>query len=88
KLDAFEVWHSGDQLKNTSGQNIPLQGLNSNIWIRLNDGKDTLYQQTAIERQVSTVAGTTYSLSFDLAGLLGQAANMGCIGVYVDGQQI
>ncbi|MFH4351818.1 hypothetical protein WAJ70_22280, partial [Acinetobacter baumannii] len=29
KLDAFEVWHSGDQLKNTSGQNIPLQGLNS-----------------------------------------------------------
>ncbi|MFH4118102.1 hypothetical protein WAI56_21830, partial [Acinetobacter baumannii] len=32
KLDAFEVWHSGDQLKNTSGQNIPLQGLNSNIW--------------------------------------------------------
>ncbi|MBR7734241.1 tandem-95 repeat protein [Acinetobacter nosocomialis] len=88
KLDAFEVWHSGDQLKNTSGQNIPLQGLNSNIWIRLNDGKDTLYQQTAIERQVNTVAGTTYSLSFDLAGLLGQAANMGCIGVYVDGQQI
>ncbi|MGB9039560.1 MAG: hypothetical protein WCC23_13745, partial [Acinetobacter calcoaceticus] len=88
KLDAFEVWHSGDQLKNTSGQNIPLQGLNSNIWIRLNDGKDTLYQQTAIERQVNTVAGTIYSLSFDLAGLLGQAANMGRVGVYIDGQQI
>src|SRR5690606_32447720 len=35
-----------------------------------------------------TVSGTTYTMSFDMAGLLGQAANMGRISVYVDGQQI
>ncbi|MEG2568699.1 MAG: hypothetical protein RSA84_21080, partial [Acinetobacter sp.] len=88
KLDGFEVWHSGDQIKNTKGQTIGLQGATSNAWIRLNDGKDMLYQQTAIERQVNTVSGTTYTLSFDMAGLLGQAVNMGRVGVYVDGQQI
>lgn len=88
KLDAFEVWHSGDQMKNAVNQNISLQGAGSNAWIRLNDGKDTLYQQTAIERQVNTVNGTTYTLSFNMAGLLSQTANMGRVGVYVDGQQI
>ncbi|WEI17185.1 tandem-95 repeat protein [Acinetobacter proteolyticus] len=88
KLDAFEVWHSGDQMKNAANQNISLQGAGSNAWIRLNDGKDTLYQQTAIERQVNTVNGTTYTLSFNMAGLLSQTANMGRVGVYVDGQQI
>ena len=88
KLDAFEVWHSGDQMKNAATQNISLQGAGSSAWIRLNDGKDTLYQQTAIERQMNTVNGTTYTLSFNMAGLLGQTANMGRVGVYIDGQQI
>ncbi|MEG0343447.1 MAG: tandem-95 repeat protein, partial [Acinetobacter sp.] len=88
KLDAFEVWHSGDQIRNTVGQMMSLQSSQGNAWIRLNDGKDTLYQQNAIERKVLTSNGTIYNLSLDLAGLLGRNADAGRIGIYVDGQRI
>jgi len=88
KLDAFEVWHAGDQIKNTAGKVISLQGKTSNAWIRLNDGKDTLYQQNAIERRISTINGNVYNLSLDMAGLPGLIADYGRIGVYLDGQRI
>ncbi|MFH7767640.1 tandem-95 repeat protein [Acinetobacter sp. BSP-28] len=88
KLNAFEVWHAGDQIKNTSGKVVSLQDKTSNAWIRLNDGKDTLYQQNAIERSISTMDGNVYNLSLDMAGLPGLIADYGRVGIYLDGQRI
>ncbi|MDN5434530.1 MAG: hypothetical protein L0G10_12860, partial [Acinetobacter sp.] len=88
KLNAFEVWHEGDQLRNSVGQTVSLQSNQGSAWIRLNDGKDTLYQQNAIERKVNTLNGNIYNLSLDLAGLLGKNADQGRIGIYLDGQRL
>ncbi|BBP00807.1 hypothetical protein [Sulfuriferula nivalis] len=67
----FEVWASGDQMEAADGQTFTVSAApgDGSKFLELSGANDETHSQTlGISRQVSTVAGDTYALSFDLAG--------------------
>ncbi|MDK2126900.1 hypothetical protein [Parachitinimonas caeni] len=88
--NGFEIWSSGDSMSNARNQPISVNaqtGKGQN-WLELNDAGGTQTQTLGIERQIDTIAGADYRLSFDLAGRLGYSGAYTRIGVYVDGQRL
>ncbi|MDK2126880.1 tandem-95 repeat protein [Parachitinimonas caeni] len=88
--NGFEIWHSGDRMRNAWGREQAVQASREGgqSWLELNDAAGSQYQTLGIERTVQTEAGARYQLNFDLAGRLGYGSGTTRIGVYVDGQRI
>ena len=88
----FEVWASGDQMDAANGKSYTVSaasGDGSKFLELSNTGYGYDYDQGptfGITRQVNTVAGAAYSLSFDLAGSLG--ATSSAVNVLLDGKII
>ncbi|HET7862982.1 MAG TPA: tandem-95 repeat protein, partial [Burkholderiaceae bacterium] len=84
--NGFEVWSTGDKMADASGtlRTVSAGSGNGNNWLEINDAAGTHAQTLGIQRSVTTVAGATYTLSFDLAGRIGYAGAYTQIGVYVD----
>ncbi|MFH4130606.1 hypothetical protein WAI76_21735, partial [Acinetobacter baumannii] len=57
-------------------------------WLELNDADAFVAQTLGIEREVQTVFGQKYTLTFDYAGRLGFSQSFTQIGIYVDGKRI
>lgn len=53
--------------------------------MELNDARGLGHQTLGIERRVTTMAGSSYTLSLDYAGRMGYSADYTAIGIYVDG---
>ncbi|WP_157359932.1 tandem-95 repeat protein [Caldimonas brevitalea] len=90
KQTAFEIWSSGDQMRNAAGQFVTVQAAagNGRNWLELNNGIGEGHQTLGIERDVQTIAGAIYTLSFDYAGALGLPEANTRVGIYVDGQLV
>jgi hypothetical protein len=88
--EGFELWHSGDLMKNASNKKVAVQADagNGSTWLELSDAMGLGHQTLGIERRVNTVAGATYTLSMELAGHLGYSADYVRIGIYVNGVRI
>jgi hypothetical protein len=90
KQTAFEIWSSGDQMRNTAGQLVTVQAASGNgrNWLQLNNGAGQGHQTLGIQRSVRTLEGAVYTLSLDYAGALGLAEVSTRIGIYVDDQLV
>jgi len=88
--NGFEIWSSGDRMHNAQNKLQTVQAApgNGNNWLELNDARGEGHQTLAIERQIETLAGATYTLSLDLAGRLGYGADTTRIGITLDGLRI
>ncbi|WP_162084669.1 tandem-95 repeat protein [Sulfuriferula nivalis] len=87
----FEMWTSGDKMKAANGQTYAVSAAagDGSKFLELSGANDETHSQTlGISRQVSTVAGDTYALSFDLAGQPGFDAGAASISILLDGKQI
>jgi hypothetical protein len=90
KQTAFEIWSSGDLMRNTAGQLVTVQaaGGNGRNWLQLNNGAGQGHQTLGIQRSVPTIEGAIYTLTLDYAGALGLAEAYTRIGIYVDDQLV
>jgi hypothetical protein len=88
--NGFEIWSTGDLQENALNTSITVAAMagNGTDFLELNDASGSLAQTIGISRAVTTVAGASYTLSFDYAGRPGFAANFTRIGVYVDGTKL
>jgi hypothetical protein len=87
---SFEIWSSGDQMRDAQGQRRIVSDANGNgsNWLELNNAKGEGHETLGIERSIDTLFGASYTLSLDLAGHLGYGADFTRIGIYVDGVKI
>jgi hypothetical protein len=85
----FEIWQTGDQMKNAAGQTITVQDASGDgsKFLELDPVASNL-DTLGISRQVTTIAGASYSLSFDLAGRLGLTGSSTAVSVLLDGKVI
>ena len=90
KQTAFEIWSSGDQMRNTAGQLVTVQAASGNgrNWLQLNNGAGQGHQTLGIERSVRTIEGAIYTLTLDYAGALGLKEANTRIGIYIDDQLV
>jgi hypothetical protein len=91
KQAAFEIWAANDRMTNDISNYLTVQPMagNGSQWLKLTNGSRVLAHQTlGIERLVETIAGATYTLSFDYAGAPGFAVANTQIGIYVDGFKV
>ena len=94
--DGFAVWTSGDSMTAANGSTVSVQAApgDGNSWLQLGGhapdqtGESQADPTAAISRQISTVAGDSYNLSFDLAASLGADADDASVQVLLDGQVI
>ena len=88
--NGFEIWSSGDKMMNAAHQlqTVSAAPDDGNNWLELNNSGGSMHQTLGIERSVDTVAGATYTLSFDYAGRIGYGADYTRVGLYVDGRSI
>ena len=88
--NGFEVWSTGDQMAdaNNTLHAVSAAAGDGKNWLELNDASGTQSQTLGIQRSVQTVAGDTYTLSFDLAGRNGFTSAYTQIAVYVDGVKV
>jgi len=87
---SFEIWSSGDLMRDAQGRRIIVSAANGNggNWLELNDAKGEGHETLGIERSIETIAGASYTLSLDLAGHLGYSPDYTRIGIYLDGVKI
>jgi len=87
---SFEIWSSGDLMRDAQGKRRIVSAANGNgsNWLELNDAKGEGHETLGIERRIDTLAGSTYTLSLDLAGHLGYGTDFTRIGIYLDGVKI
>ena len=90
RTSAFEVWASGDRMRNAGGNLATVRPMadDGDQWLSLNNGLKTSYQTLGIERSIGTIDGAVYTLTLDYAGSLGLAIANTQIGIYLDGQLI
>jgi hypothetical protein len=88
--NGFEVWSTGDQMAdaNNTLHTVSAAAGDGKNWLELNDAGGTQAQTLGIQRAVQTVAGDSYTLSFDLAGRNGFSSAYTQIAVYVDGVKV
>jgi hypothetical protein len=88
--NGFEIWSTGDQMADASNtlRTVSAAAGDGKNWLELNDAGGTQAQTLGIQRSVQTVAGDTYTLSFDLAGRNGFSSAYTQIAVYVDGVKV
>jgi hypothetical protein len=90
-INSFEIWSAGDIQANAANANVTVAAKAGNgaNFLELNNASSNTNAQTlGIQRTVATVAGTTYTLSFDYAGRPGFSADYTRIGIYVDGVKL
>ncbi|WP_410472984.1 tandem-95 repeat protein [Faucicola mancuniensis] len=85
--DGFEIWQTGDMLADNWGIKRPMTAstttANNQSWLELNDAAAGQSQTLGVEREVQTIAGANYSLSFDYAGRNGFSECYTGISVYL-----
>jgi hypothetical protein len=83
----FEIWSTGDSIRNASNKWTPVQAMAGNgaNFLHLNRAAGNGHQSVGIERDIATVAGATYTLGLDYAGALGYAAADTRVSIYLDG---
>ncbi len=88
--NGFEIWTTGDQMKDSGGVNrtVSAKAGDGSSWLELNNASGTNSQTLGIQRTVQTQAGATYTLTFDQAGHLGFSSAFVPIGIYVDGTRL
>ena len=90
RLSAFEIWASGDRMRNAAGNNTTVRADADDgaQWLGLTNGLKVSYQTLGVQRSIDTVDGALYTLTLDYAGGLGLDAADTRIGIYLDGQRI
>ena len=87
-INSFEVWSTGDLMRNQAGKDIAVQAApgGGKNFIELNDSTATgLAQTIGITRTIATTAGELYQLDFAAAGRPGFTADFTRVGIYLDG---
>ena len=85
--DGFEIWHNGDMLDDKQNKAHPMYAssttANNQSWLELNDAAKDRSQTIGIEREIQTIAGASYSFSFDYAGRNGFSESYTGISIYL-----
>jgi hypothetical protein len=83
----FEIWSTGDSMRNANNKWTPVQAAAGNgaNFLHLNRASGNGHQSVGIERDIATMAGASYTLGLDYAGALGYAAADTRISIYLDG---
>ncbi|UDM16411.1 retention module-containing protein [Vogesella sp. XCS3] len=87
-INCFEVWSTGDLMRNQAGKDIAVQAApgGGKNFIELNDSTlPELGQTIGITKTIATTAGELYQLDFAAAGRPGFSADFTRLGIYVDG---
>lgn len=84
--DGFEIWTAGDGMADAYDRirTVSAAANGGKNFLEINDAGGSQFQTLGIAREITTEKGASYSLSFDLAGRLGQSSDTTRIAVYVD----